>query len=249
MSAPLGLSIFKGTLSQAIAQARGLCVFPSAPGLATIEQDVRYREALALADTRFADSGFLVLCWAVLGGGLLSRISGLRFLKAFLHSDRLHESKSLWIHPTPDHRSRNVSLLLNSGVSQQNQLHYVAPIYPTQGVIDDQDLLDLCRMHHPSVIVVNLGSNIQEPLGVYLKQNLDYAPTILCTGGAIDFLTGAQATIPDWADRIFLGWLFRILTTPRAQAKRMRKSPSKRYAEAWDLWRILCKWRDHLPNT
>ena len=40
-------------------------------------------------------------------------------------------------------------------------------------------------------------------------------PAILCTGAAIAFLTGGQATIPKWADRLYLGWLFRILQSPR----------------------------------
>ena len=60
-------------------------------------------------------------------------------------------------------------------------------------------------------------------------------PSILCTGAAIAFLTGGQATIPKWADRLYLGWLFRIL-----------QSPSKyfyRYLQAARLPFVLRAWR------
>lgn len=39
-------------------------------------------------------------------------------------------------------------------------------------------------------------------------------PVILCTGAAIAFFTGGQARIPVWADRLYLGWLFRIIEKP-----------------------------------
>ena len=41
-----------------------------------------------------------------------------------------------------------------------------------------------------------------------------YRPALICTGAAIAFLSGRQASIPPWADRLFLGWLMRILREP-----------------------------------
>jgi len=249
LSKPLGLSFFEGNTDKGVQQAKGLCVFPSAPGLATIEEDTRYRDALVAADYRFVDSGFLALCWFFLRFRRLSRISGLRFIKAFLASKRLVNTKSLWIHPSDAQRARNVDYLLKVGIPESDQLHYLAPIYPKEGPIEDLELLQICQQQRPCVIVINLGSNIQEPLGAYLKAKAGYAPTILCTGGAIDFLTGAQAPIPDWADRLFLGWLFRILSTPKDQAKKLRKSPLQRYKEAWKLFGIVWRNGENVPQT
>ena len=74
----LGLEFYQGKAGGALAAARGLCVFPSAPGLATLDRNERYRGALLKADTRFVDSGFLALFWLFLSFERLSRISGLR---------------------------------------------------------------------------------------------------------------------------------------------------------------------------
>ena len=47
-----------------------------------------------------------------------------------------------------------------------------------------------------------------------LKRECDFRPSIHCIGAAIGFLTGNQVRIPGWADRLFLGWLFRCLSEP-----------------------------------
>jgi len=51
-------------------------------------------------------------------------------------------------------------------------------------------------------------------LGSYLKYNLDYKPSIVCSGAAIAFLTGQQAKIPSIFDKLYLGWLIRIIFNP-----------------------------------
>jgi len=245
----LGLEFYDGKPADALSEARGLCVFPSGPGLATLKCDARYREALAGADTRFVDSGFLALFWFLLSGERLSRLSGLRFLKAFLEIDDLKNKRILWVHPTPPAQKRNrLFLEFDKKFPAALPTHYCAPLYPAGNAIQDEELLALARKKQPQVIVLNLGSGTQEPLGFYLKKNLAFAPVILCTGGAIDFLTGAQANIPDWADRLFLGWLFRSVFTSRSQAKRMRVSPGWRYLVAWRLLPLLMKYRREMPQ-
>lgn len=246
---PLGLKFFQGNIHQAVASAQGLCVFPAAPGLATIDTDPRYRDSLVQADTRYVDSGFLALCWFFLTFRSLSRISGLRFLQAFLADPATSRQKILWVHPTP--RAQELNSLLATqryGLPAALSSHYQAPLYPPIGEISDSALLAQINQFQPHIIIINLGGGTQEPLGAYIKANITPTPTILCTGGAIDFLTGAQAPIPAWADRLFLGWVFRILGTPAAQAKKMRISPSRRYLMAWRLLGLLIKYRGRLPQ-
>ena len=62
--------------------------------------------------------------------------------------------------------------------------------------------------------MINLGSGVQEPLGYYLKQNLNYNPGIICTGAAISFFTKSQANISPFIDKLGLGWLWRCISNP-----------------------------------
>lgn len=105
--------------------------------------------------------------------------------------------------------------------------------------IDDPLLIELLRTRRVRHIVVALGGGTQERLGLYLKRNLEYRPAIHCIGAAIAFLSGDQVRIPDWADQLYLGWLFRCLSAPRRYVPR--------YWSAFMLFPLLWHHRDRLP--
>ncbi len=63
----------------------GLLVLPSGPGLATIENDVRYHQALKNADIALFDSGYLCLLLRLIKGIKVNKYSGLKFLKELLN--------------------------------------------------------------------------------------------------------------------------------------------------------------------
>ena len=114
---------------------------------------------------------------------------------------------------------------------------YIAPKYGRP--VEDETLLEVVRQNRPRHIVITVGGGIQDKLGQYLLERLDYRPAIHCIGAALGFLTGDQVLIPDWADRYYVGWLFRSLAQPRIFVPRFwsaRRLP-------WLIWR----YRDRLP--
>jgi len=120
---------------------------------------------------------------------------------------------------------------------------YVAPYYRGKlgpdGTVEDPVLLEMISQRTPKYVFVNIGSGVQEQLGLYLKENLPYRPAILCTGAAIAFLTGAQASIPPWADRFYMGWILRIFQDP--------KRFGIRYWKALRLLGIVARHGKNLP--
>ena len=94
---------------------------------------------------------------------------------------------------------------------------YVAPIYDP--VVEDRQLLERIEASRPQHIVIGIGNGPQEKLGYYLREHLSASgatsvPAIHCIGAALGFLTGEQVKIPDWADRLYLGWFLRLLSQP-----------------------------------
>jgi UDP-N-acetyl-D-mannosaminuronic acid transferase (WecB/TagA/CpsF family) len=81
--------------------------------------------------------------------------------------------------------------------------------------IEDKTLLAIIRERKPKHIVIAIGGGMQDKIGSYLKRNCDYRPGIYCIGAAPGFVTGDQVRIPMWADRFYLGWIFRIFAQPR----------------------------------
>jgi len=114
---------------------------------------------------------------------------------------------------------------------------YLAPTYGP--VIEDEALLGRIRDRGPTDIIVTIGGGTQERLGLYLKRNLKPLPAIHCIGAAIAFLSGDQVQIPMWADRCYLGWLFRCISEPKRYVPR--------YWAARKLIALMFRYRDTLP--
>jgi UDP-N-acetyl-D-mannosaminuronic acid transferase (WecB/TagA/CpsF family) len=85
---------------------------------------------------------------------------------------------------------------------------------PSAG-IEDQKLVSIIEQRKPKHVIIGIGGGMQDKLGSYLKHQLTYRPGIYCIGAAPGFVTGDQIVIPMWADRFFVGWIFRLLAQPR----------------------------------
>jgi UDP-N-acetyl-D-mannosaminuronic acid transferase (WecB/TagA/CpsF family) len=243
----LGVPFFNGSLTQALELARtgGLLVAPSGPGLAwDLIKNPAYREAVSTADIALADSGFMVLLSRILPGcGTPARLSGLRFLEALLEDSGVQApGASFWLMPSELEQTRNLNWLQKHGFPHLTEADcHLAPHYPrlNSGVIQDQKLLATLEERRPQWVILNVGSGVQEPLGAWLRSELSYHPALICTGAAIAFKTGGQAPIPVWADRLFLGWLLRILHQP--------KGFLPRYLKATRLAYLMARWKQSLP--
>ena len=238
----LGIRFFAGTVREALALAMegGLTVAPSGPGLSNLTDDDAYRESIENADLVLPDSGFMVLCWRLLRGKRLKRLSGLEFLKALIADEVFKSSDDqIWVMPDEVESEANRAWLRKRGIVINKADCYIAPDHGSGRVID-LELKTLAEQKKPRFIIINIGGGVQEKLGYYLMRQLDYRPSIICTGAAISFLTGIQAEIPTWADKLYLGWLLRCWRTPRLFLPR--------YWRARNLFFLLKKYGEKSPK-
>jgi N-acetylglucosaminyldiphosphoundecaprenol N-acetyl-beta-D-mannosaminyltransferase len=192
----------------------GVMVVPAAPALATIYRNQQYYSALKQSDLAIFDSGLLCLLLRVFKGLSTQKLSGLAFLRGFLSNITQCEQGTIFlIDPSEADSVANRSLLKRLGYDLEQSHQYVAPLYGT-GEIQDVRLLGIVKELKPKYIIVNLGGGVQERLGVYLAKSVDFSPSIFCTGAAIAFLSGRQASIPPLLDRLYLGWLARCISSP-----------------------------------
>ena len=239
----LGVDFFVGTIEEATGRAvsGGLVVAPSAPGLAVdLVKSPSYRAALTTADLAITDSGYMVLLWRLFTGEKLPRHSGLKLIRAVLaRADLKSPGAIFWVMPSAAECARNLAWLRERGFAVTEADTYLAPHYKP-GLIHDEALLARIEARRPRVVMLAIGGGVQERLGLGLRERLTYRPGILCLGAAIAFLTGGQTSIPPWADRMMLGWLLRLLSSPRKFWRR--------YWEAIRLAPLLRRCRDRLPD-
>jgi N-acetylglucosaminyldiphosphoundecaprenol N-acetyl-beta-D-mannosaminyltransferase len=238
----LGIRFFVGDADEAIARMSGggLLVVPAAPALKNLAHDPAYREALQGADLVIADSAFMVMIWNRLKHDSIRRVSGLKYLSSLLKQPDFYQPDgSFWIMASEKSARRNTSWLRRQGIRLAPEDRYIAPVYGK--TIDDPELIKRIEERRPRHIIVTLGGGTQERLGLYLRSELNWKPSIHCVGAAIAFLSGDQVQIPIWADRMYLGWLFRCISDPR------RYMP--RYWDARKLYSLMVRYGSSLPDS
>jgi len=201
-------------------------------------EDEQYRRALTEADFAIADSGLMVLLWKLRGGKNVRRISGLRYLKCLVENPDLRIfQNALLVLPSEVAKQRTLAWSRKENLLLDPDDCYVAPHYgPTA---EDAGLLRELESRRPGHVIIAIGNGPQEKLGMFLRNNLSYRPAIHCIGAALGFITGDQTAIPDWADRLFLGWLWRLVAQPRIFIPRL----SRALELPWLIW----KYGEKLP--
>ena len=191
---------------------KGLFVFPAGPALATIEKSTEYYKSLQKADFVFFDSGFFVLLLRVFKNINVQKFSGFKFLGMFFAYLKNNKKKKIFcIDPNINFSKSNYKYIKNLGIN--NLYNYCAPRYNLKS-LSDLHLLKNLKKFKPDYIIVNIGGGVQEVLGLYIKKNLKFKTSILCTGAAISFFTKDQAPINNFIDKYYLGWLIRLIFNP-----------------------------------
>lgn len=236
----LGVEFFGGTAQEAIARMRhgGLLVVPAAPALKDLATNPGYRESLLNADLAITDSAYMVLIWNLIAGDQLRRLSGLEYLRELLEERDIRTAgNTLWIMASPKSAKTNLAWLAEQGIDVPEEYIYMAPMYGKE--IEDPVLIEKLNRLKPHHVVVTVGGGTQERLGLYMKRKLSYLPAIHCIGAAIAFLSGDQVHIPVFADKFYLGWLYRCISEPKRYVPR--------YWEARKLLGLMLKYRSELP--
>jgi exopolysaccharide biosynthesis WecB/TagA/CpsF family protein len=231
----LGIQFFNGDVDKVVrlmSQHGGLLVAPSGTCFARLREDELYRRAMVSADMAIADSGLMVVLWRLLRRENVQRVSGLKYLRHLLGKLKGEGTEQLfWVLPGERARRKLVDWSRREAFPIKVEDCYIAPRYGSE--IEDRDLVTMIGGSRPAHIVIAIGSGPQEKLGYYLRENLSSRPAIHCIGAALGFLTGDQIAIPRWADRLYLGWFFRLLAQPRIFIPRL----SRAFELPWLIWK------------
>ena len=207
-----------------IIKRKGLFVFPSGPGLSSIDKNPLYYDALINANLVFFDSGYFVLLLKMLKNISVNKFSGYMFFKLFIEFLKKNKSfKILSIDPSKISSSSNIKLYKKIGLNKINFFNYVAPLYGKKSIYD-YVLVKKINKIKPRYVIINIAGGKQEILGYFLKKNINHKCTILCTGAAIAYFSGDQAPMNIFFDKLYLGWLIRILFDPKVFLPRYLKT-------------------------
>lgn len=174
-----------------------------------------YYRALEGATYSVVDSGLFALLCKLHGIGI-HKYSGYRLISDLLAHLKQQHRKVFVVSPRESESANIRQLLLSSTQCRASDLaFYNAPLYPAGGKVEDPALAAQITAFGPDVVLLCVAGGKQEILGHYLLEQGCRQSTILCTGAAISFFTGTQAKIPPLVDKLYLGWLARIIAQPK----------------------------------
>lgn len=248
----LGIEFWNGetaALLQRVDDTGGSLTVPSAPSLAQADTDPTLLRAYRESDYAVVDGGYIALILRWILGQPAKRISGLQIIeKLFIDVDTavpMKERKIIWVVPNSEEKERISNLLSAQNFDLSLQHFYDAPFYATDDAFKDQLLAEIIDQFEANWVILCIGGGRQEKLAYWLSGPhalCSRTPAVLCTGAAIAFFTGGQASIPNWADKLYLGWLFRIFQNPRLYIPRY-------FAAFYALPRMLWRRRNELKST
>ena len=217
----------------------GFLVVPSAPSLCEASKNPALWKAHLDADYAVVDSGYLRMLLFFAGRLTLPRISGYQLMEMVLKNADVdavpfRQRNLMWVVPNEEEGTRIGRLLEASGFDSSRQEYYLAPHYRSEQDFQDQALKAAVVAAKPDWIILCIGGGRQEKLGAFLRSECGRRPGIMATGAAVSFFSGGQAPISRLGDRLFLGWLIRIIYNPGCYLPRYLRAVSLPFA----LWRL-----------
>jgi N-acetylglucosaminyldiphosphoundecaprenol N-acetyl-beta-D-mannosaminyltransferase len=202
-----GIDFYKGAqadLIQAVKndvnQSFGYVVTANVNHVVQLEHDVRFRMAYDAAAYRICDSRVLMPALRKFRAGVPEAIPGSTLTVVGSTDDVLH--------------------VLAQQYPAVTFLHYNPPM----GFIDNPEQVEatiaFVEQHRAQLIIFSVGSPRQELLCKMIADRGRAHGVGLCTGAALNFLSGKVQRAPMWVQKLSLEWLHRILSEPRRLAGR-----------------------------
>jgi UDP-N-acetyl-D-mannosaminuronic acid transferase (WecB/TagA/CpsF family) len=189
---------------------KGYLVIPAASLLAEFSKKKSWR-FLQRATIAIFDSGLLTLLIKIFINFSTKKFSGYKFLGDLIKDKSIQNKRVFSLDPNKVESKANNQFLKKNFKFVKN---YLCPIYKKKSFYDPK-LKKEIKNFKPQIIIINISGGVQEPLAYYLKNEINYKGIIICSGAAISFYTGHQAPISRLIDKMYLGWLIRILYKPK----------------------------------
>ena len=225
---PTALAVVRSFLHEPQPRAPRQVSFANVHSISIARYDHELRYALHRADLVLPDGSGLSLAGRLNGLPVRENMNGTDFIPRVL--DLLaHQKMSVFLlggHPDVVSACREILTQRYPG------LRIAGTHHGQFAGIDDQAIQEMIRIARPEVLLIALGSPLQE---IWMTRVARQLPVRVCftVGGLFDFLSGGKMRAPRWLQRLGLEWLFRFMMDPRAKWERV-------FVEIpWFLFRIL----------
>jgi len=210
------LTAFTAVASSFGQESYGFVVTPNVDHMIRFYEDAAFRALYAKASYVLLDSRFANALFQVFKGRTVPICTGSDLVAALLKKSVRATDRIVLI---------GGSEMSAQSIASKYGLKDLKHHNPPMGFIKDPQAVTTClefiEEHSPfRFCFLAVGSPQQEAIAARLRERGKARGLTLCTGAAINFITGVEKRAPEWVQHLALEWLYRLVQNPRRLATR-----------------------------
>lgn len=195
---------------------KGYCCFIDLTSLVYAHKHEDFRKVLNNALVNSCDGSYIALSASKIHNQKLKQYIGPEFFEKFIFKPGKH----VILGSTPEVYKKIVERVDFEGGNKE-KLSYLGVPFKAVNEFDYKSISNTINTIEPNYIWVSLGAPKQEYFMSNLLTHIDKG-VMLGVGAAFNYFSGEIKDIPNWMKKLHLVWVYRLITEPKKQAKRLK---------------------------
>jgi N-acetylglucosaminyldiphosphoundecaprenol N-acetyl-beta-D-mannosaminyltransferase len=196
-------------------QGKGYCCFVDLTSLVYSYNNPDFREVLNSALVNSCDGSYIAMSASKIHKENLKQYIGPDFFEKFIFKPGKH----LILGSTPEVYDKIIERVVLEG-SDKKAMSYLGLPFKAIDEFDYESISKKINTIEPNYIWVSLGAPKQE---YFMNRLLPFVDRgiMLGVGAAFNYFSGEIKDIPNWTKKMNLVWIYRLITEPKKQIKRL----------------------------
>ena len=209
-------SVLEKTVLEVANSSKGYCCFVDLTSLVHSYNNPDFREVLNASLVNSCDGSYIAMTASKIYKKNLIQYIGPDFFEKFLYKKGSH----LILGSTEEVYEKIVHRLTRNGSNDSN-ISYLSVPFKDVNEFDYDQIASVINKREPNYIWVSLGAPKQEIFMNKLFPHIDKG-VLLGVGAALNYFSGTIKEIPEWTKKMHVVWVYRLLTEPKKQIKRLK---------------------------
>mgnify|MGYP000698780432 CR=1 FL=1 len=208
--------ILENTVEEVSRNGKGYCCFVDLTSLVYSHNHLDFREVLNNSLVNSCDGSYIAMSASKIHKENLEQYIGPEFFEKFIFKPGKH----IILGSTPEVYNKIIERIEKEGGSKDNLSYLGLPFKPVEE-FDYTSISKTINTIKPNYIWVSLGAPKQE---YFMSKLLPFINkgAMLGVGAAFNYFSGEIKNIPNWTKKIHVVWVYRLLTEPKKQIKRLK---------------------------
>jgi N-acetylglucosaminyldiphosphoundecaprenol N-acetyl-beta-D-mannosaminyltransferase len=208
--------VLEKTVEQTAKEKKGYCCFVDLTSLVYSHNHPDFREVLNNAVVNSCDGSYIAMSASKIHKENLKQYIGPEFFEKFIFKPGKH----IILGSTPEVYKKILERVELEGGDKTAMSYLGLPFKPVDE-FDYKSISETINAFEPNYIWVSLGAPKQE---YFMNKLLPFINKgiMLGVGAAFNYFSGEINDIPNWTKKLHVVWVYRLLTEPKKQIKRLK---------------------------